>query len=275
MNDKTINNKPAEKAARRHTRGTLATIKKMESLYHYSSINKLALILESKKIRFNRLDYVNDPHEGVSCDFGSMAIYMFVSCWTKNKEENFALWNMYTDKMRGVRIEIPLPIFNSYKIGKVESNFFVSEDDYLDDNNGLFILSAKNYPISIDYTDDESKLFPEIRTKIGLKTSSLGITKRKIWQIEDEVRYKMEIYPFDPKVPKNNFPEAYEKFIEKRIPPKIDYYDVSLNNDSFEKMKIIIGPKMEPGDKQIIESLVARYNPKAQIIESSLKGNIR
>ena len=78
----------------------------MESLFHYTSINKLALILSSKKIRFNRLDFVNDPHEGKTGDFGSMAMYIFISCWTKHEEENLALWNMYTDKMRGVRIEL-------------------------------------------------------------------------------------------------------------------------------------------------------------------------
>jgi hypothetical protein len=247
----------------------------METLYHYLSINKLALILESRKIRFNRLDHVNDPHEGVSSDFGSMAVYMFVSCWTKNKEENFALWNMYTDKMRGVRIELPLPIFNSYEIADSGTNYFVSEDDYLDDENGLFILTADNNPINIDYTDDENKLFPTIQTEIGLKTSSLGVAKKKIWSIEDEVRFKMEIFPYDPTVPKEYFPAAYEKFIERRTPPKINFYDVSINNDSFEKMKIVIGPKIEPGDKQIIEALVAKFNPKAQIMESNLNGSIK
>ena len=94
----------------------------MEHLFHYSSINKLALILSSKRIRFNRLDFVNDPNEGSTSDFGSMAVYFFVSCWTKHKEENLALWNMYTEKMRGIRIELPLPLFNNYNIGEYTNN---------------------------------------------------------------------------------------------------------------------------------------------------------
>ena len=49
----------------------------MEQLFHYSTINKLALILSSQKIRFNRLDFVNDPLEGATGDFGSMAVYFF------------------------------------------------------------------------------------------------------------------------------------------------------------------------------------------------------
>lgn len=245
----------------------------MERLYHYSSINKLALILESKKIRFNRLDLVNDPHEGISSDFGSMAIYLFVSCWTKNNEENFALWNMYTEKMRGVRIELILPIFNSYNIGET-FNCIVSENEYLNDEKGLFILS-ENKPISISYTENRDELFPKIHTTLGLRTSSLGITKRSIWKIEDEVRYKMEIYPYDSTVSKKYFPDAYEKFIEQRIPPQIKFYDAEISKESFEKMKIVIGPKMEVGDRQIIESLVAKYNPTADICESKLNGSIR
>lgn len=246
----------------------------MTELYHYTSINNLALILDSKKIRFTRLDLINDPDEGMSKDFGSMAMYIFVSCWTKNPEENFALWNMYTDNMRGVRIHIPIPIFNRYTIGEC-SDYIISEKDYLDDQKGLFLLPSSNDPISIEYTDDESKLYPEIRTMDALKTSSLGLSKRTIWTVEDEVRYRMEIYPYDPLVPKDYFPDAYEKYIEKRVPPSIDFYDVDCNIDSYKKMKIILGPKCIPGDRQIVEALVSKFNPTAEISLSRLFGKIR
>jgi len=246
----------------------------MKKLYHYTSINKLALILELRKIRFRRLDYLNDPHEGIANDFGSMAIYMFVSCWTKNPEENFALWNMYTYKMRGVRIELPLPIFNSYNIRNLP-NFIISEEDYLDDDKGIFIPTALNEPKEIEYTDDKDKLFPVIQNKIGLKTSHLGFTKRTIWKVEDEVRYKMEIYPYDPNISKDYFPATYEKYVAEKRPPSISFYDVDINQNAFKKMQIVIGPKMEPGDRQIIESLVVKYNPTVKITESKLTGLIK
>ncbi|MCK4343666.1 MAG: hypothetical protein KAX05_00150 [Bacteroidales bacterium] len=246
----------------------------MTELFHYSSINKLALILDSKKIRFNRLDLVNDPNEGISKDFGAMAMYMFVSCWTKNSEENFALWNMYTDKMRGIRIELPTPVFNSYKIGDY-SDFIITKNDSLNDQKRIFILPAENKPVLVEYTDDEDRLFPKIRTDIGLKTSALGLRKRTIWKIEDEVRYKMEIYPFDPNVSIENFPVAYEKFIDKRIPPSIEFYDVDLNIESLKEMKIVIGPKCVLGDRQIVEALISKYNPTAEIFESKLSGKIK
>lgn len=52
-------------------------------LYHYTSIETLALIL--KTIRFSRLDRVDDPDEyAFSGDGVTPAHYCFVSCWTKN-----------------------------------------------------------------------------------------------------------------------------------------------------------------------------------------------
>ena len=247
----------------------------MENLYHYTSINKLALILESKKIRFCRLDLVNDPHEGISSDFGTMAMFIFVSCWTKNNEENFALWNMYTEKMRGVRIEMPFPLFNSYSYAGKE-DFLVAESDFFNKEEGLFILTENN-PINIYYTDDEEKLFPKIRTDIGIKTNALGTVKRNIWKMEDEVRYKMTIIPFnkDKYYTTENIADAFKEFIDYKIPPKIYFYDIDINMEAFKKMNILIGPKMEAGDRQIIESLIVRFNPTAKIEESKLKGSIK
>lgn len=246
----------------------------MKSLFHYTSINNLALILSSQKIRFNRLDFVNDPHEGKSGDFGSMAMYVFVSCWTKHEEENLALWNMYTEKMRGVRIELSLPIFNSYKIGD-HTNYVISEDEFLNDKDGLFILDAQNRPIDIIYTNDENRLFPKIQYEVGLKTSEIGISKKTIWSIENESRFMMQIIPYDPKVSKRNFPDAYEKFIDQRIPPCINNYDVKINHKAFKEMKITIGPKVQPGDREIIMSLVSKYNPTAKLLESSMINDIK
>jgi hypothetical protein len=201
----------------------------MESkLFHYTSINNLALILKSKSFRFGRLDKVNDPTEGESEDSDSFAQYIFVSCWTSNSEENLALWNMYTPQMRGVRIEMPLPIFQSHKVGS-NANFMVPETDCVDERKGLFILGASNNPMRIEYTDDKAKLRPRIRTDIGVKVSQLGLTKRKIWAIEDEYRYKLDIYPFDPEIKSDHFPDKYEPMLDKRTPPSIEGYLVSCH----------------------------------------------
>jgi hypothetical protein len=245
----------------------------LKTLFHYTSINNLALILKSKSIRFGRLDKVNDPTEGESSDFQSLAPYIFISCWTKHADENLALWNMYTPQMRGVRIELPLPIFESYKIGTNE-NVLVSENEFLDNERNLFILPGKNIPEEVIYTDDQTKLKPKIETNMGLKIKELGIHKRKIWSFEEEYRYRLDIYPTDSKVVSKNFLDKYDHLIGVR-PPSIDGYLRAIGLHSFSKMKIRTSPKLIEGDAEIIDSLVDKFNASATLEQSTLKGLVR
>ncbi len=243
-------------------------------LYHYTTINTLALILSSKQIRFNRLDKVNDPTEGLTKDFDDFSKYLFVSCWTNNGDENLAMWNMYTPEMRGVRIEIELPIFNSYTIDN-RNDYLVPEKDIVDEEKCIFTSGGENRPIKMQYTNDDSQLIPEIRTNIGLKTSLLGRYKRDIWSIEEEYRYIIEIIPIDPKIKSDYFPDKYEYLLTKKTPPSIDSYYIEINDKSFDNMKILLGPKLKFGDREIIESLVEKYNKKAAISASKINGLIR
>ena len=63
----------------------------MAKIYHYTTIDTLALILKHCTIRFNRLDKVDDLEEAM---YGSgeqninLGKYTFVSCWTKDQDEN-------------------------------------------------------------------------------------------------------------------------------------------------------------------------------------------
>lgn len=246
----------------------------MKRLFHYTSINNLALILASRKIRFSRLDKVNDPSEGITGDFHNFSYYIFVSCWTSLEEESLALWNMYTPLMRGVRIELPLPIFNSYAIDDMD-NFLVPRDMIVDKEKCIFTSGGINDPIKIVYTDDPSKLKPNIRTDVGLKTTLLGRCKRNIWSFENEYRYTLDIIPIDPNINSKYFPDRYEHLIENNIPPSIDGYYVAINDSSFVGMKIVLSPKVVGGDYEIVNALVDKYNPKAKIQESRLKGLIR
>ena len=74
---------------------------------------------------------------------------------------------------------------------------------------------------------------PNIQNEIGLRTSNIGITKKTIWSLENESRYIMQIFPYDPNMPKSNFPDAYGKFIDQKIPPCINFYDVEINKNAF------------------------------------------
>ena len=100
-------------------------------LYHYTSIETLALILKNGTIKFNRLDTVDDLED--TSDGMQLGKYMFVSCWTKSSEENIALWSMYADKGKGIRIELDEDMFREYKaqdtqyvkVAKQEENILI------------------------------------------------------------------------------------------------------------------------------------------------------
>ena len=52
------------------------------------------------------------------------------------------------------------------------------------------------------------------------------------------------------------------------------YYDMTLDNEVFEDMEITMCPQISEGNRIIIRSLVDKYNQKAIVKESSLKGLI-
>lgn len=49
-------------------------------LYHYTSLDTLAMILHNRTIRFSRLDKVDDPQEQRSADSQNLGKMKLVSC---------------------------------------------------------------------------------------------------------------------------------------------------------------------------------------------------
>ena len=75
-------------------------------IYHYTTIENLALILHYKTLRFNNARNVNDPEEAITEDFGSLKDYLFISCWSKASNESIPLWKMYANSGKGIRLEL-------------------------------------------------------------------------------------------------------------------------------------------------------------------------
>jgi hypothetical protein len=247
----------------------------IQKLYHYTDINSLALILQSKSIRFGRLDKVNDPTEGLSLDFHSMAQYIFISSWTANQSENFALWNMYTPLMRGVRMELDLPIFDSFSIPKNGENNLVDGSQIVNYEKGYFIFAAENVPSKIIYTDDNTLLRPSIRKGNGIYAKALSKYKKLIWQIEEEYRYQLNIVPIDRNITPSQVAESYMRLLSQQLPLPIDSYMIGIQNRAFDSMRIKLSPKLLPGDRTIVEALVKAFNPSATIEDSLIHGFIR
>ena len=249
-----------------------------KKLYHYTSINTLALILKSQAINLGRLDVVNDKREGSSSDFGSFAQYIFISCWTETSEENLALWNMYTHKMRGVRIELPLPIFSIHKINE-KNNSIVPQEETVNNEKAIFVVPHTDMLYKMTYTDDDSALNPEIIVNTGefsgYSLNKIAVCKKSMWSIENEWRFRLNIFPFDKTGPTNKSVMNFADYVEAKIPPSISSYLVKIDNPSFSQMKIRLGPRLEKGDYEIVEALVNTFNPNAIIEISSLVNEIR
>ena len=68
-------------------------------LYHYTSIDTLALILKNRSIRFNSLDRMDDLQEKESKDVKNIGQFVYVSAWTSEEKESIPMWNMYSSNI--------------------------------------------------------------------------------------------------------------------------------------------------------------------------------
>jgi hypothetical protein len=75
-------------------------------IHHYTSVDSLAAILASRKMRFSRLDRVDDLRESQTHHAIEFGQYFFASCWTEDGTESIPQWEMYADKKTGVRISL-------------------------------------------------------------------------------------------------------------------------------------------------------------------------
>lgn len=240
-------------------------------LFHYTTIEALAHILESREIRFSKLSQVNDPKEGISDDYGNFSQYIFVSCWTDQAEENIALWNIYTPIAHGVRLEMSFPILK-----QVDSNtgLLVADSDVLKDG---YILAPNLESITkVEYTGDETLFCPKILAKNTIQPGLLGKYKSDIWKFESEYRYILFGIPLKNQKSKSKISVAdYSNAISERLPLPVEYIFMEIDPYSFNSMIITLGPRLSDGEKIIVRALVNSLNSSAQIIESTLKSHYR
>jgi hypothetical protein len=262
-------------------------------LYHYTSISNLALILNSRKIRFSSLDRVDDLLEGQTADMGMLGQYVFVSCWTDLAEESIPFWNMYTPNMTGVRIALPSCPFTKYPwIGDpargVEfgpgTTGWIPEQEIHGDGYLVFSMSG---PERVEYTDNTTQIAPQVFRENGDVTSvgfgRLGRYKRSEWRFQSEWRYRILASPVPPPpITSYNDPSYMDNFIaaskqwlinHRSLP--FDNFLIQVSDEAFAQMQVVLGPKHTAGDRAIVEALLNTYNPNAQLADSMLCGKIK
>lgn len=187
----------------------------VDRIFHYTTIESLALILSTGKLRFNRLDRVDDLREAqthVGIDFGK---YFFVSCWTMEKQESIPQWHMYSSEMQGVRIELPANPFRQVPLKPnpewtgIEVQDGLSGPLSLDEMIGTthfvapFFHPADNFAGTVEYVQDvEARYASAIKVFRGEESGvsinafpKLPRLKSVEWQFQKEFRFHLFAFP--------------------------------------------------------------------------------
>ncbi len=225
-------------------------------LYHYTSIETLALILKHRTLRFNRLDKVNDPQEEKSFTQEVARKSQFVSCWTKNPEESLPMWFLYASGAQGVRIEATE---GTLLCQGFQSEVYVKISDF-----SGFEMENADGPlfkyIKINYDGPKQSE----HSNFTLRDNSLGKAPTKeefltnvdwvehksaYWQYEAEYRLAINAIGSSWSISKS------EKFLEG-LPEKLD---LSLPIDFFKHFCITLGPKVSDAQRIIVASLLNEH----------------
>ena len=266
----------------------------MPKIYHYTSIDTLALILKSKKFKFNRLDQVDDVEE--SC-YGSGKLntmigqYAFVSCWTSDSEENLALWSMYT-KYKGVRMGFDEDFFVR-NIGGIPNSYFTIPDEVEDSESVLLQNEIKLYPVQyVDNLEEEVKNIVTIKDKerVSIQFDKVGLYKRKHWEMQKECRFRIVVVPANNKKETIKFGKGDPLFyimealikskadsivgMIKNTPIKTKALFIPFNEEKINSMEIMLGPNTTEGEKEIVRKLLQEY-PGVKPKNSRFDGRIR
>lgn len=275
-------------------------------IYHYTTIETLALILQSKKMRFSCLTTVDDILEGSLFEKKNLAQYVFVSCWTKEPDENVALWKMYTHG-KGVRIGLPDYPWEMHpfdvgewkrkgvSIGHDPSKKYHSPfkfDDVFGEKHVIFppysipmpmntvFAKAVEYLDTTELTEKYADIYSENIDHEGgsfqllIKPIDFGRYKHKRWEFQKEFRFVLFVCPLDEK-PNFLDPNVHDKMTrtlynylkDERESPIKDFY-VGLSNESIKEMEITMGPLSTNADEIIVQSLMEKYGITGSILKS-------
>jgi hypothetical protein len=225
-------------------------------IYHYTSLESLACILESRCLRFTRLDYVDDPKEYSFIKNGvNPAKYVFVSCWTESQEETIPQWKMYGNNGKGVRISINSNVFNIVQDDKHRLMF---PFDYFKDKDFFImpILGDNDQPFfKINYINDlryaEDKMFLDD----GIDFKKVAIYKGPEWSFQKECRFILYVFP---KTIENKTYSPQDAILNHLYPYQ-KHLDIPICDTAYNSIQITLGPYSSFAEELILRSLLKKY----------------
>lgn len=250
-------------------------------IYHYTSIETLALILKNKTLRFNNAKFVDDPNEAITNDYGSMQDYVFISCWSNEAIESIPLWKIYGNNCHGVRLESDTkyihfegeetPLNGIYKVvenvkKEVESDYFI--------NVWQLDKPSINHYFETNYRDEERVFMKDTSTATQqsweYQIDAAFNTKATCWAFEKEIRFILLGCSLEPDKNKNNWQLVFNNITKKKSVSS-SFVDLILFGDFFNNLTITTGPLQNESEKIIVQSLVQKYNQNIKVLESKLQ----
>ncbi len=271
-------------------------------IYHYTSIATLELILRTRRIRFNRLDRVDDIAESqtaVGIEFGK---YFFVSCWTQKAEENIPLWTMYSNGMAGVRIGLhdypfaTTPLVAPPSWGLISSGLISSPLTFAQMfTDSYFVppmfLTPSFLAGPVDYVADVNavyhanvRLIRSTQTTLTLNNlAKLPRTKSKRWAFQCEHRFCLMILPSIPLPPRGLGSEDFSTQLAQHVlhsfvrstDPGVTHFDLDIDPRVLTEMEITVGPLATEAEFQNVAALRTELGLIGVLKRSELHGTIR
>ena len=274
-----------------------------EWIHHYTSLDTLELILKSHRIRFSRLDMVDDLNESKAYGDHDFSKFLFVSCWTDSGKESIPQWEMYSDSLKGVRISLPKNFFPLYPFDPPPSvgisvqdgiRFPVCWNKIFTDAYWLLpiFLYESWFGKKVTYIDNIIDFFKnnfllsrDVQGRENLNIQGMNTFacyKQKEWQFQSEYRFILCAFP-PLEFPTGGFNN--EHFVEKYSihhvecikgdhHPSVEFIDISFGS-GFQRVRFTLGPKCDENDEARLLTLSKNYAPSATINKSTLSGTIR
>ncbi len=271
-------------------------------LYHYTTIDSLAMIMSSRSIKFNRLDKVDDLEERTDSQNVRLWQYIFVSCWTENAEESIPLWRMYSGSAHGVRIALDADMFEDnvvgggnvpsgiphegFFVGKIPAQDLFRKDYFVmptatrfDSLNGDTLFYCH-----VNYVDDVNEKIKDAyqltmtdatHANSHVSYGEIGKYKNKRWAFQEESRFRLLIFPFNPILCNpDEVSTIAVNSIHNSIPVPISEYYLKLRAEALNNIEITLHPNVTASDRVIIEALCAKYAQNAIIKPSELTDRV-
>jgi len=236
----------------------------MPALHHYTSINSLACILDSRKIRFSRADTFDDPHEARVVGNKNIGLVNFATCWT-SQGETLPQWYLYGDQYKGVIITIHSAdsiYFDPFTIHNHSGPDFQftpksTKDDHIT-------------PLKVNYlTKDEFNC----RTPAN-EAQTTKVLKLDHWAFQEEVRFNISLVANSDRICSPSDFTRDDHFLGYPFCERT-HYDHPLLETVYNNMIITAGPCCDNSDKLLIQALIDKYLPEQKLQNSCLVGLVK